>query len=126
MTAYRLTRAGDVDLEFTGECLADTSSRERADQPRWSEVRIYRTDSGKYVTEMIGRSIVPGEIDRINVQVVDQPDGIRAALARKGDNRYTKVPGNPNRPYLTELAIEAMEAAGERDEAIKATLVERI
>lgn len=126
MSAFRLTRAGAVDLEFTGECLADLSSRESNTQPRWSEVRIYRTESGKYVTEMVGRSIVPGEIDRINVQVVEQAEGIREALARKGDNRHTKVPGNPNRPYLTELAIEAMQAAGEKDEAIAATLVERI
>lgn len=125
MKPYRLQRAGAVDLAFEGECLADLSSRESG-RPRWTEIRIYRTSTGKYVTEVVGRSSVPSEVDRLNVRVVDTADGIAEALARKGNDRHTIVPGDPNRSYLTELAIEAIEKAAESDEAIKATLVEEV
>lgn len=126
MATYRLTRAGAVDLVFEGECLADVSSRDGSAQQRWSEVRIYRTASGRYVTGMTGRSVVPGEVDRIDVKVVERAEEIGAALSRRGNDRNTVNPGDPNRPYLTELALEAMALAGEQDDAIAAVLVERV
>jgi hypothetical protein len=118
MTTFTLTRPGDVDLVFDGELLADLTSRDHPDQERWTEVRIYRTASGKYVAEQVGKSTVDGERDRGNVRVVDDASHLPGALKRKMRGKGT--------PYLTDLAFQALEEAGTKDEAIAETLTERI
>lgn len=119
MTEYRVRRAGDVDLVFEGECLADVSSREPS-STRWSEVRIYRTDSNRYVTETVGRSVLvrpdgTPEDDFFTVRVVDSADKVKSALKRRDEIEY-----------LTNLALEALEIAAETDKDIARSLVERI
>lgn len=114
---WTIPRSGDVDLAFQGTLLADESSRVSGNT-RWQEVRIYCTDSGKIVTEMVGRSIRDGETDRISVVVHDDTDTIRPALMRP-----SKETG---RPYLTDLAFNALHAAGQRDHRIMAILTEHI
>lgn len=119
MTEYRLPRAGDVDLIFTGECLADVDSKE-PHSTRWSEVRIYRTDSHKYVTETVGRSNLTRadgspEDDFFTVRVVDRADQVKVALKRRDEIEY-----------LTNLALEALEIAAESDPDIARSMVERI
>ena len=47
----------DRILEFVGEKIAHVSS-ENNDSIRWLEVNIYATESGGYVYETIGRSVV--------------------------------------------------------------------
>lgn len=111
---FRVERTEDVPLEFTGELLVDVDSKD--DRPRWQEIRIYRTDSGKYVTEVVGRSSVPGERTFITVQVHDDPADVRIGLYRKQNGRR----------YLSDLAFEALEGAAEVDPALKQTLVERL
>lgn len=115
MQDFRVQRTGDRDLVFSGVLLADLSSRDHAGQTRWTEIRVYRTDAGKYVTEQIGRSTVRGEIDRRDVKVVDAATEVHVALRRRADN-----------PYLTNLALDALAEAGQHDEAIAAALDERI
>ena len=44
---HRVTREGDLDLEFEGTVLA--TSRYSADGDRWVECSIYRTKAGKFV-----------------------------------------------------------------------------
>lgn len=114
VTEYRLPRAGDVDLIFTGECLADVDSKE-PHSTRWSEVRIYRTDSHRYVTETVGRSTLDHEVDFFTVRVVDSADQVKVALKRRDEIEY-----------LTNLAIEALEIAAESDPDIARSMVERI
>lgn len=49
-------RDGSRLLTFEGKCLANISSQR--DQPRWSELRLYKTTGGSYVLEKVGRSVV--------------------------------------------------------------------
>lgn len=55
-SAYQV-RDGRRLIEFTGRMLGEVSSR-RGDAPRWTELRLYRTDGDTYILEKIGRSIV--------------------------------------------------------------------
>jgi hypothetical protein len=45
-------------VRFTGHRLAHTSSRRTDDAPRWTELSIYRTVSGKYIMVTEGKSLV--------------------------------------------------------------------
>jgi hypothetical protein len=111
MTAFRIERSGALDLEFNGELLADVSSR-LDNQPRWTEVRIYKTSSGKYVTETLGLSEYRGERERRDVQIVDNVPGLVTALHRTGEG---------GRRYLTKTALDALDEAALQDPAIKPT-----
>jgi hypothetical protein len=113
MTHFRIERTGSLDLEFEGMLLADISSREEA-SPRWTEIRIYRTSRGSYVTEMIGATTVPGERERRDVKVLNDPTEIPEALKRQP------------RGYLTILALEALDLAAEKDPALRPVATERI
>lgn len=50
-------RDGARRITFEGQLIGSSSSR-RHGSPRWSEYKLYRTDSGTYVLEKVGRSIV--------------------------------------------------------------------
>lgn len=108
MATFRIPRPGQVDLAFNGTLLTDQSSQD--DRPRWTEIRIYRTESGKWVTEQVGRSEVRGEVDRYAVAVCDTPVTVRTSLQPNG--------------YLTELALEALDRAAEADPDLGAITTE--
>ena len=59
MESYVVRRDGEKDLRFTGELLADASSHEHSgsNSNRWTEMTVYKTESGKYVVEIIGRTL---------------------------------------------------------------------
>lgn len=114
MTTYRIERDGELDLSFDGELLADLSSRDSDEQDRWTEIRIYRTTTGKYVTEVIGRSVMDGEHDRIDVQVHHRAEDVPDGLRRTRKN------------YLTKLVLDALDDAATQDPALRAANVENI
>lgn len=117
MTHFRVERQTDIPLEFTGELLADVNSRDEPDQPRWQEIRIYKTDSGKYVTEVVGQTIVPDERVFITVNVLDNAADVRQALKRR----------KAGREFLNDMAFDALDEAGRHDPAIReSTIAERI
>ena len=80
MTRYKIRRDRHKPLAFSGELLAEVSTRHKRE--RWTELRLYQTQTstlngeevetlgsytpsaGSYVCEQIGRSSVDGEIDR--------------------------------------------------------------
>jgi hypothetical protein len=66
-------RDNEQTLDFTGVLLAEKDSRVQT-KNRWIELRLYRTQAGSYVLEGIGRTTVPGEIDRCWAQVSDEPE----------------------------------------------------
>jgi hypothetical protein len=126
-TTFRLMRDKAIDLEFTGWLLADESSRldrpapssgvtwtEGEGRDRWMEVRIYRTDSKKYVVELIGQSTLDGEVPRRTVRICNTPDKVPAAL-RVGSFKN-----------LTNVAVDALNEAADKDPDLRAGLVERI
>lgn len=49
-------RDGSRLLTFEGELLGSISSRR--DDPRWTEMAVYRTVGGSYVLEKVGRSVL--------------------------------------------------------------------
>lgn len=57
MTQTYQVRDGARIMAFDGTCIATVSSR-RPSSPRWTELELYRTDTGKYVLSKIGRSVV--------------------------------------------------------------------
>ncbi len=116
MPTFRLNRPATVDLVFDGELLADVSSKDDPDQTHWTEIRIYRTDSGRYVGETIGLSALPHQRPRITVRVVDSAAQVGEALQRS----------DPNRTWLTDLALDAIAEAAKNDPAVSAAGEERI
>lgn len=120
---YRLQRPGQVDLEFEGELLADESTQgdsrgaRQVDHSRWSEVRIYRLDSGEgWVTELMGKSSRKGEVDRPRVTVCKTPGEVKTSLYRK--------PGVMD--YLINAAVDALDEAAEKDPRLKTITTERL
>jgi hypothetical protein len=116
MPTFRLYRPRALDLVFEGERLADVSTRANEHQTRWTETRIYRTDSGKYVTESVGRSIEPGEEDRFDVRVLTDPHGILKAFRRR------RRAGNW---FFPKNVLDAFEQAVASDPSLSAILGQR-
>lgn len=120
MTEYRVERFENLALIFKGDLLAERSSYSDGTF-RWLETRIYRTDSGQYITEMVGRSNVPTEDDKITVRVYD-----RAAHVRLGFLRTRTSGRHKGEKYLTVQAELTIEDAASKDPALLAALTERI
>lgn len=117
MKLHRLTRQNGNVLEFVGDVIADVSSRdEYPDSPRWTEIRIYRTADERWVVEQVGRSVLPGEVDRVTAHECRAPARVRAVLERR-DKRTPDQRGG-----LTKIAITALEEAGSRDERLRRAL----
>jgi hypothetical protein len=59
MPEYRIRRDGQQYLVFSGHVVAEASNRFRhgQEQDRWTDTRVYRTDSGSYVVEQVLRSL---------------------------------------------------------------------
>jgi hypothetical protein len=57
MTKFKVRDGTTRVIEFEGERLAEVSSR-RSGSPRWTELRLYRTQSGVFVLEKVGASVV--------------------------------------------------------------------
>ena len=73
-----VTRDNEPDLRFTGIEIAYESSK-KPDGPsssRWTEITLYRTDSGKYVVERRALTIHQGESDKHEGFVCDDHQGI--------------------------------------------------
>ena len=75
MAKFTLTRDNLADLQFEGDLVATVSS-ETAGKTRWTELRVYKTDGGRYICEELGRSKVDGERDFHHVTVVDNEKSI--------------------------------------------------
>lgn len=112
---HEVPRMGDVPLAFDGDLLSERSSR-RDGVSRWTEVRVYSTVTGLWVTELVGRSTLPGQVDRRTVTVCRTPTEVRAGLMRPGNGA----------PYLTDLAFDALEDAIDKDPRLDAAAEERI
>ena len=63
---------GNREVEFTG-ALIGTSTSQRDGDPRWTEMAMYRTAGGNYVTQIVGRSSVAhrpgcGQLERKHLE----------------------------------------------------------
>ena len=71
------------DLRFKGYEIGHVSS-EKPDGPssiRWTEITLYKTESGKYVVERVGMSVADGENNKIAAYVCDDHEAIKKVLA---------------------------------------------
>ena len=68
------------DVEFVGEQIAFSSSKtiDGARSQRWHELRLFKTEGGKYVCQQVGRTIWQGETDRFSVAVCDTDEEVKA------------------------------------------------
>src|SRR5919106_6030598 len=59
MPEYRIRRDGQQYLVFSGYVVAEASDRFRHghEQDRWTDIRVYRTDTGSYVVEQVMRTL---------------------------------------------------------------------
>jgi hypothetical protein len=76
-------RDGDKDISFTGELIAEAeTSPETARSAysvttgRWVELRLYRTQGGKFICEQVGRTQWQGEHDRYSGAVCEDHAGV--------------------------------------------------
>lgn len=121
---YRLARPGDVDLAFDGELLADESTRyddrgqRHVDHSRWTEIRIYKLNSGEgWVVERVGKSVREGETDRPTITVCTTPEEVLDGLKRR--------PG-PKADYLINAAVDALGEAADKDPRLLPVTTERL
>lgn len=105
----------DQTLRFEGDLLGHATTHEPG-RSRWHEVSIYKTSLGEYVVHKVGRSIVPGEIDRNTAFVSETADGAIDCL-------YTRNRGGVK--FLTFAAEEAYDAAAKTDEALRKAYLTR-
>jgi len=83
MEKHVITRDGARDLVFTGELIASASSSPetaRSDYSgstgRWTELRLFKTQAGKFVAASVGRTQWQGEHDRHSAAVCDTTEAV--------------------------------------------------
>ena len=83
MQTYVIARDNDTDLRFSGELLASQSSSLDKESSassgttgRWTELRLYRTQSGKYICEQVGRTQWQGERDCCKAAVAETQEKV--------------------------------------------------
>jgi hypothetical protein len=76
----RISANNAPDVRFRGRLLGDftTQNRDRT-KPRWTELRLWKTEGGAWVAESVGCSDSEREVDIADVAVIDDatraPDG---------------------------------------------------
>lgn len=117
----KIKRDGNRDLLFSGTMLghADGRTVSGPGQNRWSEVWLYRTDSGKYVWEHKYNSQWEGESGSHTANVYDSAEELIAGI----EYREAAEHGYPR---FGRLDKECLEEAAKEDKAIEEALVERI
>lgn len=64
MIEIRLKRDNNTDLVFTGRLVARVTSDPSEFGGRWTELKVYETRGGQYVSQSLGLTEIPGEHDR--------------------------------------------------------------
>lgn len=82
-------------LEFDGWLLATLDSRDAhvhgRDPDRWTELSVWATTTGTWVTAWVGRSNKPGEEQRRTVTVCATPAEVLDGLSHPVNGRITRI-----------------------------------
>ena len=97
-------RDGDRTVVTEGWLLAMTSSAEEG-KPRWCDMELYRTVSGKYVVHGAGMTSVPGETTRPWVSICDTAESLVSTLTRQSGTGVNYIPF-VNKALLTHAAVQ--------------------
>lgn len=106
---FTLQDADGSDTSFTGWELGVGSSKLHAGQRRWSEVHIYKSVGGSYLVHKIGKSAVPGEVDRPTLHVASAAEG--AVESCKSTDKDQAV-------FFTRVARDALDQAVKLDDEL--------
>jgi hypothetical protein len=80
-------------------------------RPRWFEIKLFKRvieDRVEYRVEMIGKSVVNGETDRIRTETTTSPHAVIDFLAM----------GEPRSRYIPKVSRKALHEAGDIDQAL--------
>lgn len=114
---YELRDADGSLTTFDGVLLGHASSKNRPDQPRWTELAIYRTLGGNYVVHKVGKSSKPGEVDR---------DTLLVSTAPAGAVESCKTSDSDGALFFTYVAREALDQAVENDPELAEAFYHRV
>ena len=105
---YLVKRDNQRDLRITGEQLATASSHHyQGDrQNRWTELELYKTESGKYVIATIGRTCWQGESDYHTAVICDTEQEVIRALE---NDEHSEGLGWLAKELLDEAGIDHAE-----------------
>jgi hypothetical protein len=114
---FILRRLGNVDLEFHGQLLANETSFEEG-KNRWTEVRIYSTESGKWITEVVGCSTVEGEINRPKVLICHTPQEVVEGMRAWSHEKQMH--------FFSNIVLDALDAAAHADPRLASVVREQV
>ncbi len=116
---FTVTRDGKKDLQFTGVKIGSGSDHEHQgpQNSRWSEIDIFRTDSGRYVVAQVFRTRWQGEEDSRRAEVCESAAAVLELLEWEDEE------GNSG---ISNMAKEALEAAAENDTAFEGITLEEV
>jgi hypothetical protein len=104
VTSSIATEAGPIEVTRIGH-----SSSQRPESPRWTEVTVFRAGNGGFIVREVGRSLVPGEVDRVRTYSGHDARVIVAELVR-------------GKRGLSIVAEEAVNEAADSDQSFAASL----
>lgn len=69
---HRINVNNGADVVFVGRCIGSysTQNRERT-KPRWTELRLWETESGNWIAESVGMTSNPREVPLTDVTVIE-------------------------------------------------------
>lgn len=95
---------------LNGILLAETTTEE-PHKAWWTEYKVYKTVTGKYVIATYGRSRNPKDKTRVNIIETRDPSAVRDALLLKNKNNGSM--------YLIPAGVEALKQAMDKDDEIR-------
>ncbi len=107
----RINRSTDADLSFVGSLVAESTSRRSDDALRWTDLRVYHEESGKWVFETVGRTRVPDESNIVRAYVAETPAELVQKMHKDDDNGgfYLSFPAKLLLRQLKELFPTVVE-----------------
>lgn len=111
---FTLPRDGHRAVRCRGSIIGTASSYGPTSCDRWTDITIIKTDSTRYVAHVVGRTTLPGEVDRNSVTIAENAGEIVNALM------------HPQQHYLSIVARTALEAAAAHDPAFAEALIEDV
>ena len=116
-TNYKIRRDGERALAFSGRIIGEGSDWTH-NSTRWTTVTIYRTESGRVVTNVHDRTQGQGESDHVRADSFATASGAISYL-RHADGDYYDAD-------LSSAAQEAIEDAAKNDEEFASAFTENI
>lgn len=102
MEKYKLDRAGEPPLVFTGQIIAESKGKWAAgkEQNRWHDLCLYRTQGGKYVLEIYYQTHWEGELGHRTAFEVSGAEELTDVLRVYAPAQY--VQGFPDHPQYEQ------------------------